>query len=66
MWTWVRVTAHVHDKSRAQSVPLDCPLKSIEGSKRLFLSMAKMAPNAHDFYGLPSNRVIELGQQITL
>jgi KUP system potassium uptake protein len=34
--------------------------------KRLFLSLFKMATNAHDYYRLPSNRVVELGQQIAI
>ncbi len=34
--------------------------------KRLFLALTRMASNAHDYYHLPSNRVIELGQQIGL
>lgn len=34
--------------------------------KRLFVAMTKTASNAPDFYRLPSERVVELGQQITL
>ncbi len=33
--------------------------------KRLFVATTRAAANAHDFYRLPSNRVVELGQQIT-
>ena len=32
----------------------------------LFISMSKSAANATDFYRLPTNRVIELGQQILI
>lgn len=34
--------------------------------ERLFISLTKMATNATDFYRLPVNRVIELGQQLTI
>jgi KUP system potassium uptake protein len=34
--------------------------------KRLFVALTKTASDAHDYYHLPSGRVIELGQQITL
>ena len=34
--------------------------------ERLFISLAKGATNATEFYRLPSNRVIELGQQLTI
>lgn len=37
-----------------------------EWQKRLYLALSKTASNAFDFYRLPSNRVVELGQQITL
>jgi KUP system potassium uptake protein len=33
---------------------------------RLFVSMSKMATNTTDYFRLPSNRVVELGQQINL
>ena len=33
---------------------------------RLFISLTRMAANATDFYRLPSNRVVELGQQLTV
>jgi KUP system potassium uptake protein len=33
---------------------------------KLFISMAKDAANATDFYHIPSGRVVELGQQITV
>jgi KUP system potassium uptake protein len=33
---------------------------------KLFISMAKDAANATDFYAIPSGRVVELGQQITV
>jgi len=33
---------------------------------RLFISLTRVAANATDFYRLPSNRVIELGQQLTV
>ena len=32
----------------------------------LFVAMTKSASNATDFYRLPANRVIELGQQLTI
>ncbi|WP_151719195.1 potassium transporter Kup [Gemmobacter serpentinus] len=34
--------------------------------ERLFIMLAKGATNATEFYRLPSNRVIELGQQLTI
>lgn len=34
--------------------------------KRLYVAMTKTASAAHEYYHLPSNRVVELGQQITL
>ena len=34
--------------------------------ERLFISMSKAAANATDFYRLPTNRVIELGQQLII
>lgn len=34
--------------------------------KRLFVGMSKTASNAPDYYRLPSERVVELGQQISL
>ncbi len=34
--------------------------------EKLFISMAKGATNATEFYRLPTNRVIELGQQLTI
>ena len=34
--------------------------------ERLFIALTKMATNATDFYRLPVNRVIELGQQLTI
>ena len=34
--------------------------------ERLFVSMAKSASDATDFYRLPTDRVIELGQQLTI
>jgi KUP system potassium uptake protein len=34
--------------------------------ERLFMALAASASSAANFYRLPSNRVIELGQQITL
>ncbi len=33
---------------------------------KLFISMARDAANATDFYAIPSGRVVELGQQITV
>lgn len=33
---------------------------------RLFIAMAKSAANATDFYAIPTGRVVELGQQITV
>ena len=33
---------------------------------RLFISLTRTAANATDFYRLPSNRVVELGQQLTV
>jgi KUP system potassium uptake protein len=33
---------------------------------RLYVSMAKAASDATDFYRIPSNRVLELGQQFTI
>lgn len=33
---------------------------------RLFISLTRVAANATDFYRLPSNRVVELGQQLTI
>lgn len=33
---------------------------------RLFVSLSKIATNATDYFKLPSNRVVELGQQINL
>ncbi len=33
---------------------------------RLFISLTRQAANATDFYRLPSNRVVELGQQLTV
>lgn len=33
---------------------------------RIFISMSKDAANATDFYAIPSGRVVELGQQITV
>lgn len=34
--------------------------------ERLFISLARGATNATEFYRLPSNRVLELGQQLTI
>ena len=34
--------------------------------KRLYKALTRTASSAHDYYHLPSNRVVELGQQITL
>ena len=34
--------------------------------ERLFIGMVRGATNATEFYRLPSNRVIELGQQLTI
>ena len=34
--------------------------------ERLFVGMTKQASNATDFYRLPVNRVIELGQQLAI
>ncbi|WP_075215820.1 potassium transporter Kup [Mongoliimonas terrestris] len=33
---------------------------------RLFIALTRMAANATDFYRIPSNRVVELGQQFTV
>ena len=33
---------------------------------RLFIAMSKDAANATDFYSIPTGRVVELGQQITV
>ncbi len=37
-----------------------------EWQERLYISMTKSASNATDFYRLPVNRVIELGQQLAI
>jgi KUP system potassium uptake protein len=34
--------------------------------EQLFVAMTKQASNATDFYRLPVNRVIELGQQLAI
>ena len=34
--------------------------------EKLFVSMARGATNATEFYRLPTNRVLELGQQLTI
>ncbi|MFD1808559.1 hypothetical protein ACFSHQ_11870 [Gemmobacter lanyuensis] len=34
--------------------------------EKLFISMARGATNATEFYRLPTNRVLELGQQLTI
>ena len=44
--------------SRQQGLPV--------WQERIFLSMTKSASNATDFYSLPSNRVVEMGQQLAI
>jgi KUP system potassium uptake protein len=34
--------------------------------EKLFLTLARVASNAGDFFGLPANRVVELGSRIEI
>jgi len=45
-------------KSKTQGLPV--------WQEAVFISVSKAAANATDFYRLPTNRVIELGQQILI